>query len=235
MQLLNVFGDHINHVTDGLNASSAQYGGGVNSSEARGRLLDAEEFVRIMLHSGGAGVGGVSSGGGGNSNSGSYGAAAYTHSTNHSTNTHSSVHTSLQTYGNEYTQYAYNNDRESFTSTSSRGATPSVSRRVGNSVTSIGTSSLGGTHSVHYSTSTSAHSPAHIRRLFTEEYANTTHNLYTAHPHANNNTGASSGSDRNSFSFRHSLTQAPSPAFPSEPTPQLLRSPPPGYKPEFIA
>jgi len=245
MQLLNVFGEHINHVTDGLNAaaSTSLYsgygsgGGGVNSSEGRGRLYDAEEFVRIMLLNSG-----TSGGAGSNSNSGSYGANAHAYSTNHSTNTHSSMHASLQSYGNEYANYSYTNntynDRESFASTSSRGATPSVSRRVGNSVNSIGTNSLG-THSVQYSTSTSAHSPAHIRRLFTEEYANTTHNMYTAHPYtstgSNQYGGNSSGSNRESFSFRQSLTQAPSPVFPSEPTPQLLRSPPPGYKPEFIA
>lgn len=245
MQLLNVFGEHINHVTDGLNASSAAYSSSVNTSEGRGRLYDAEEFVRIMLHNSTSSNSIV--GGGNNSNSGSYAANTHVYSTNHSTNTHSTMHTTLQSYGNEYANYSYANnnnsnlDRESFTSTSSRGATPSVSRRVGYSVASIGTNSLGA-HSVQHSTSTSAHSPAHIRRLFTEEYASTahtTHSMYTAHPYSsaggNQYGGNSSGSNRESFSFRQSLTQAPSPVFPSEPTPQLLRSPPPGYKPEFVA
>lgn len=228
MQLLNVYGDHINHVTEGLNTHSVSH---TNSSESRGRLFDAEEFVRIMLHAGGSN--GTGSGG---SNSGSYGissAGAGTAAHTFSTATHSTMHSSLQTYGSEYAQYAYGNDRESFASTSSRSATPSVSRRVGNSVNSIGTNSVGTLQ--QHTSSTGGVSPVHIRRLFTDDHTAHTHNMYTAQPYGALSNRNSFSLSRQSFSQLQQGQQAPSPVFPGEPTPQLLRSPPPGYKPEFIA
>eukprot|EP01032_Pedospumella_encystans_P011145 gene11145-12983_t len=220
MQLLNVYTDHINHVTEGLNTHSISL---THTSEARGKLFDAEEFVRIMLNS----SSNITTGSGNTTSCSITNTTGHTHSTN----TQGTLQSGSFHYGSEYTNYNYTDtmrERESFTSTSSRGANPNA-RRVGNSVNSLGNNSVGYNNNQH-----SSHSPVHIRRLFTEDTYTSTHYASTTYnQHYSTNSGHSSNSNRDSFTQRPSL--AASPVFPSEPTPQLLRSPPPGYMPEFIS
>ena len=207
MLLLSVYGDHINQVTDGIAAnsnsngsSSAHYhahshhhhpigssykmpggGGGGNSSEFRGKLGDAEEFVRIMLQ-----VPAPSSS-----------AAAMIRSS-------FSVPTAamLGNSANEHLQY-------SFIAANGNGATGGGGERERGSFCSTGKRSF------------CANASPLVRRLFNEENPATS-TSHRSNPHSMNGGVYSPGGGAGGGA-------------PSGPAPQLLRSPPPGYKPDFDA
>lgn len=202
MLLLSVYGEHINQVTDGYAAASASKANaarvtlnnnanagmsslGGHTSEYRGKLNDAEEFVRVMLQV--------------NASS-----AATTTST-------TAVDTRSQSYGGDL--------RESFSSTSSRPGQ--------------------GTQGAGQNRLNPATGGPVVRRLFAEEASQ------RSFGHGNGNSGSMSGTNTSGNNTRNNTVSRSSFAPPSptnvggegccEPPPQLLRSPPPGYKPDFDA
>eukprot|EP00428_Durinskia_dybowskii_P062031 CAMPEP_0170381628 /NCGR_PEP_ID=MMETSP0117_2-20130122/14512_1 /TAXON_ID=400756 /ORGANISM="Durinskia baltica, Strain CSIRO CS-38" /LENGTH=1472 /DNA_ID=CAMNT_0010637215 /DNA_START=229 /DNA_END=4647 /DNA_ORIENTATION=+ len=195
MLLLTVYGEHINQISEGLPPSSAlkmlAAPSLVSSSELKGNLNDAEEFVKIMLQV----------------NTCALSTTAYTSN-------------SGRYSMNEYAGFNFNGDcavggsisiRESFASASGRG--------------SISSQRLAPPPPIN------ASSPL-VRRLFNDDCGTGTRSSSAVRSSVTGTTSVGG------FSIPTAGTGTAGagsgvPEFVCDPTPQMLRSPPPGYKQDF--